>query len=285
MTQSTPSTGPKPHAAFFRQSGWLMIANIGGGGMFYLVHLLSKKISPAEYGAFGVMLAVAMCVPNMPLQMVFAQQTAQARVTGRERALAGMLRWTWLGALGLALLLAAGVWWWQAQILSAWKLPDPAGLWITVAVVLFSLWVPMFLGVMQGQQNFFWMGWVNILNAGGRLGLAVLLVLFFAGGSTGMVTGVGFGLVVAVAIGICQTRSVWSLAVEKFAARELLAQVVPLCLGFGALQFLFTADTLFVKACFSGDETGFYVGGGNAFPGAAVAGAAAGDRDVSQDRA
>lgn len=262
MTQSTPSTGPKPHAAFFRQSGWLMIANIGGGGMFYLVHLLSKKISPAEYGAFGVMLAVAMCVPNMPLQMVFAQQTAQARVTGRERALAGMLRWTWLGALGLALLLAAGVWWWQAQILSAWKLPDPAGLWITVAVVLFSLWVPMFLGVMQGQQNFFWMGWVNILNAGGRLGLAVLLVLFFAGGSTGMVTGVGFGLVVAVAIGICQTRSVWSLAVEKFAARELLAQVVPLCLGFGALQFLFTADTLFVKACFSGDETGFYVGAG-----------------------
>ena len=36
---------PHQHAAFFRQSGWLMIANIGGGFMFYLVHLLSKKIS------------------------------------------------------------------------------------------------------------------------------------------------------------------------------------------------------------------------------------------------
>ena len=82
QTSPVPNRRRAPHAAFFRQSGWLMIANIGGGMMFYLVHLLSKKISVAEYGAFGVMLAVAMCVPNMPLQMVFAQQTARALATG-----------------------------------------------------------------------------------------------------------------------------------------------------------------------------------------------------------
>ena len=46
------------------------------------------------------MLAVAMCVPNMPLQMVFAQQAARALATGRERALAGMIRLAWLGTLG-----------------------------------------------------------------------------------------------------------------------------------------------------------------------------------------
>ena len=80
-TQTIPAATPAAshHAAFFRQSGWLMIANIGSGAMMWMVHFLakSKHVSPAEYGAFGVMLAVAMFVPNMPLQMVFAQQTAR----------------------------------------------------------------------------------------------------------------------------------------------------------------------------------------------------------------
>src|SRR5215469_16296027 len=97
-TQTSPAK-PHQHAAFFRQSGWLMISNIGGGALFYMVHLLSKKITVEEYGAFGVMLAVAMCVPNMPLQMVFAQQTAKALATGRERSLVGMIRLAWLGTL------------------------------------------------------------------------------------------------------------------------------------------------------------------------------------------
>ena len=33
-------------------------------------------------------------------------------------------------------------------------------------------------------------------------------------------------------------------------------------LGFGAVQFLFTADTMYVKAYFPEDESGFYVGAG-----------------------
>jgi O-antigen/teichoic acid export membrane protein len=261
--QSNPvSPAVHQHAAFFRQSGWLMIANIGGGALMWAVHFLAKKITAPEYGAFGVMLAVAMCVPNMPLQMVFAQQTAKALATNRERQLAGMIRLAWLGTLGLTLLFAAAVFFWPAQILATWKLPDVTSLWITVAVVLFSFWLPMFLGVMQGQQNFFWMGWVNILNATVRLGVAAILVLFFAGGSREMITGVSLGLALAVGIGIWQTRGLWALRTEPFPWREWLAQVVPLMLGFGALQFLFTADTMFVKAYFTEDQSGFYTGAG-----------------------
>lgn len=256
-----PAT-PHQHATFFRQSGWLMIATIGGGGLFYLVHLLSKKISVAEYGVFGVMLAVAMCVPNMPLQMVFAQLTARAVATGRERALAGMIRLAWLGTLGLALVLTAVTALWHTQIMLAWKLPTPTGLWITLAVVLLSFWLPMFLGLMQGQQNFFWLGWTNIYNGGARLLVAGVLVLGFGGASTQMIAGVCLGLALAVGIGIWQTRGLWGLRAEPFDVRELLGQIVPLMLGFAAMQFLFTADTLFVKAYFSADESGFYVGAG-----------------------
>jgi O-antigen/teichoic acid export membrane protein len=264
MTETEPvhTHQHKQHSAFFRQSGWLMIANIGGGAMMWAVHFLSKKTTAAEYGAFGVMLAVAMCVPNLPLQMVFAQQTARALATGRERALAGMIRLAWLGTLGLALLFAIGVYLWQPQILAAWKLPNATGLWITAATVLLSFWLPMFLGLMQGEQEFFWMGWVQIVNAFGRFGLAAALVLLAGWGSAGMISGVCFGLALAVGIGTWQTRDLWALHAEPFAWRELLSQIVPLMLGFGALQFLFTADTMFVKAYFPEDDAGFYTGAG-----------------------
>ena len=68
--------------SFFRQSGWLMVANIAGGalnwGMHFLQKALPESIKASEYGAFGVFLSVAMVIPTMSLQMVMAHQTALA---------------------------------------------------------------------------------------------------------------------------------------------------------------------------------------------------------------
>ena len=38
----------------------------------------------------------------------------------------------------------------------------------------------------------------------------------------------------------------------------MLRQIVPLTLGFGAYQFLLTADTMLVRGCFSGNDSAFY---------------------------
>ena len=100
MIAETPEDPPPraahQHAAFFRQSSWLMIANIGGGFMTLGVHFLSKKVPESQYAIFGTLLMVTACLPTLPLQMVFAQQTAKALATGRERQLAGMIRMAWL---------------------------------------------------------------------------------------------------------------------------------------------------------------------------------------------
>jgi O-antigen/teichoic acid export membrane protein len=256
------AAGTKQHATFFRQSGWLMMANVGSGMMMWAVHLLNKKIPPEQYGIFGVLLVVAMFVPNMPLQMVLAQQTAQALATDRKRELAGMIRLAWLGTFGLCLLLALGTFIWQKDILAGWQITNPADLWITVVVVLFSFWLPMFWGVLQGQQNFLWFGWSNIINGLGRLGIASFLVLVLGAYAGGMMLGVLLGLVVGVSVAIWQTRSLWSLPTRPFDWRSLLKQIIPLMLGFAAVQFLFTADTMFVKAYFSGDDAAFYVSAG-----------------------
>jgi O-antigen/teichoic acid export membrane protein len=262
LTEKIPTIDHKPHAAFFRQSGWLMIANIIGGVMTLGVHPLNKHIPDAEYTAFGVLLMVVSCVPTMPLQMVFAQQSALALATGRERQLAAMIRLAWLWTFIFWALAASGIFLFKDAIVRDWQLPGTAGLLVTLPLVLFSLWSPMFGGVLQGRQDFFWMGWSPILGGVARLGIAAALVLAFGFGAAGMMTGALLGVGASAFITIWRTRDLWTLPAERFDGKNLLRQVLPLVLGFGACQFMFTSDTMFTKAYFSPDAMKPYVAAG-----------------------
>jgi O-antigen/teichoic acid export membrane protein len=252
----------KPHAAFFRQSGWLMVSAVAGGAMTWGVHFLSKSIPESQYAIFGTLLMVVACLPTMPLQMIFAQQAALALATGRERQLAGMIRLAWLGTF---IVWAAGallVFVFQKQIVAGWHLPNATGLWVTLPLLLASLWLPMFSGVLQGRQDFFWMGWSTILGGAGRFIAAAFLVLALGFGAAGMMAGALIGVGFGSLIVIWRSRDLWSLKAERFDVRGLMKQVVPLMFGFGACQFMFTSDTMYAKAYFTGDEMAPYVAAG-----------------------
>ena len=260
--QDHPAPASKHHAAFFRQSGWMMIATVAAGAMTLGVHFLSKRIPESQYSIFGTLLMVTSCLPTLPLQMVFAQQTASALATNRERQLAGMIRRTWFWITMVWLAGAAAIFILQGRIIQGWQLTDPMALWVTLLTVLVLLWSPMFLGVLQGRQDFFWMGWVAILGGLFRVVVAVVLVLALNSGATGMMAGALLGGISGVGICIWLTRDLWLLRREAFVGRDLLRQVLPLVLGFGACQFMFTYDTMFAKAYFTGDEMAPYVAAG-----------------------
>ncbi|MBE0541044.1 MAG: hypothetical protein IH623_06645 [Verrucomicrobia bacterium] len=257
------SAAPTAHrASFFRQSGWLMIANVAGGALMYAVHLLNKFIPPGEYGSFGAMLAVVLLLPTIPLQMILAQQTARALAHGTERELAGVIRLFWLLSTGVWLAGAVIVLLLQQSILRNWQMTDPAGLWITLVIVLLSLWLPIFWGVLQGQQNFLWLGWSMLASAIGRLAVAAFAVVVLHAYSSGMMAGVLLGIGAAFGIAAWQSRGLWRLKPAPFDWRGLLRQVIPLILGFLGFQILFTADTILVKAYFSQTDADFYVAAG-----------------------
>jgi O-antigen/teichoic acid export membrane protein len=137
-------------------------------------------------------------------------------------------------------------------------LTNAAALWVALPMVLFSIWVPIFSGVLQGQQNFLWLGWTNIVNAIGRLVIAIVAVKVFSLGAPGMLAGVLVGAGIGSAIALWHSRSGWTGASLPFDWQPVLRQVVPLMLGAGAFQLLFTADTMFAKSYFSEETAGFY---------------------------
>jgi len=234
------------------------MANILGGLMTFGIHPLSNKIPESEYSVFIVLLMVTAALPTMPLQMVFAQQTARALAQNRERQLAGMIRlaWLWLFVLWLASALVILIF--QTAIVERWKLGSALPLWITLVTVLLSLWAPMVAGVLQGRQDFFSIGWSAILGGVCRVGVAATLVLAVGAGAAGMMAGALAGMAVATGIALWQTRDLWSLPRERFDGKSLVRQIMPLVLGFGVCQFMFTADTMFAKAFFTGQEMAPY---------------------------
>jgi O-antigen/teichoic acid export membrane protein len=282
QTERPPLTAAEHRAAFFRQSGWLMLASVGGGALMWAVHLLSRPAGPEQYGLFVAFLSVIMCIPATPLQTAMAHQTARALAMNRPRALSGITRLVWLWTFLVWLAGAAVVAVFQKQILEHWNTRNVAGLWVTVFTALFAFWMPLFQGVLQGQQNFLWLGWSMMFNAFGRLAVAVLAALalaFVAAGraagvslldartwprsvsghlATGMMAGVLLGMVGAAALAVWQTRSVWQGHAERFDRIALLREMVPLLLGSGAVLFLFSGDTMFVKAYFDDTQVGYY---------------------------
>jgi len=236
----------------------MMLATIIGGMLMWSVHLLSRAIPASEYGTLITLFAVVNLIPTMPLQMVFTQQTAQALATGSEDRLAGLLRWTAVAiviAWVLGALVVTGL---HQTIANDWHLVNPAALPVLLVVILLSLAWPVFAGLLQGGQNFLWLGWGAIFSGAGRIGTAVLIVLAWHGQATGIMVAVAAGLLAACAAGAWQTRPLWAARAAAFDHAILLRQVLPLMLGFGATQFLFCADTAFVNAYFGAERTAPY---------------------------
>jgi O-antigen/teichoic acid export membrane protein len=248
--------------SFFRQSGWMMISTVAGGAFMWAVHFLSKAIPEREYGDFGAFLAVVMVLPAIPVQMLFAQQTARALAEGKPGQISRLLRSVVLGTVALWAMVAVVALLFQQNILAMWKVSNPAGLWLTIPILLLSLLLPMFWGVLQGAQNFLWLGWSLVLNSFVRLAAAAFAVLALGAYAPGMLGGVLVGLLCALGLAAYQARGFWIEKPSPFNWRDFSPQVVPLLLGFAGFQILFTTDTMFVKACFSQDEAGFYVSAG-----------------------
>lgn len=247
--------------AFFRQSGWMVIATGLGGLCMWLVHSPAQAtMSKSEYGVFLALLQVLnlMLIPSLALQSVFAQQAAgainaelQAQLASTSRRVLAGVFVLWLGMAGLGLLF-------QGQVISTLKIANPAVWWITIFVGLAMLSVPIVQGLLQGRQDFFWLGGLQILNGCGRFFGVLLLVWGLGLQSLGAMIAALTGFWVAGVVAAWQTRSLWLGHGVPIQWRDWFARVIPLTLGLGAGQFMMAADQILVQSIFDKDVTPLY---------------------------
>jgi O-antigen/teichoic acid export membrane protein len=262
--ESIPTPVTEKRGTFFRQSGWLMIATTAGGAMMFAVHMIAQRMPKDEYGVFTTLLQIVtlMGIPAVGLQSVFAQQAAASLNPHHERELAGVFRGVMRATLVLWLLIAVLVFLFRHQILTALKIANPAALWITVLTGLIVLWRPLVQGVLQGRQNFLWLGGLLLADGVGRF-LAVAVIIGLLGHyAAGGVVAVLIGSLTVFVAGLWFCRDCFRGAMLPVNWSGWLRRVVPLTFGMGVGIFMLAADMIFVQWLFPKEQTGYYAAAG-----------------------
>ena len=243
-----------------------MIATVAGGALMYGVHIAAGKMDPAdlgakpEYGVFTTMLQVLtlMTIPSIGLQTTVMRQTVAALTESRQRQLSQASR-RLLGGTFLIWLVAVAVFaLFQGRVSSSFKVSNPATLWLVAGWGLGTLWLPVFMGLLQGRQNFLWMGWVSILAGLIRLVMIGLFVLWLGWQAAGACFGVLIQVAVVAGLAAWETRSIWLGPGEPVAWRDWGKRVLPLTIGPGVVSYMMSLDMIFVQAYFPEGDTGYY---------------------------
>ena len=242
---------------FFRQSGWLGIANTLTGVFLMLVYPLIPASEIAVYTTMLRFFAV-LALPAAALQIVMAQDAARAITAEDQMRLRGTVRGVVQGIVFLWVILAflSGVF--RVELIQALQLTHPAQLWIAVLLVLGQLCMPFMQGIAQGLQNFLWLG-ISVLCSGlGRFLGTVLLVVILDAYATGALLAAFLGIAAAIATAYWPARKILSGAGDRFMWKDWLKRVLPLAGGTGSVLFVMQADVLLVQSHFPRQMSQFY---------------------------
>ena len=247
---------------FFRQSGWVGIANTLSGVFLMAVYsVLTQRLPGPEIAIYATMLRffAVLGLPAASIQIVMAQDAARAITVEDQRKLRATIRGVVQGIFFLWIIVAFVCGVYQVQLVEALQLTHPAQLWVAVLLVLAQLCMPFMQGLVQGLQKFLWLG-ISILCGGlGRFLLTVIFVLFLGTQATGVLVAALFGIIAAVGVAYWPAAHLFRGADNGFVWKDWLRRVLPLAGGTGSILFLMQADVLLVQSHFPREMTQFYI--------------------------
>jgi O-antigen/teichoic acid export membrane protein len=242
--------------------------DIGTAEFGALGEVLNKFLRPplekGTYGLFYTLLVVLsyIGIPAAGLQTIIAQQTAMATSEAERGQLRRTIHVIILATFFIWMVAVVVVFLARQPLLTRLKIADQSALWVTLLAGLLGLWLPIMMGVLQGRQNFLWLGWTSILSGLGRCAAIFIIVRLLGGGITGAMSAVLLGTLVALIVSAWQARSIWQAPAEAFAWKPWLGRAIPLTAGVGATIFIMTADAILVRNVFNEVQTGFYSAAG-----------------------
>ena len=256
-------SAPDTKANFFRQSGWMMAANVLSGvfmaaSQFMLPYLTPKSDFSVALTILRIFILVSL--PAAAIQVVLAQQTAAAVTEEARRDVSatarGVLKLVFL--FWLVLFVVAAAFW--SNIVILLQAADPNLVWAMMLLILGSLLFPVFLGLLQGSQQFLPYGWAMIVNGVGRFAAILIGVKFLQIGATGATLAASAGFAVACVLALWPARSLLQTTPRNFDHKGFLKKVGLLTAGAGSTIFLINVDMIFVQAHFPKEISKFYGG-------------------------
>ena len=242
-------------ASFLRQSGWMAAATAIGGAASFAAHIFAKDMPKEEYGGFTAMLQLLnlIAIPAIGLQAVFAVKAAQRKTEADDFRMAREQWAITVVVLALAVMVFIVARLNGESLVNALSLPSWWVLALTLCAGVFALLMPMMFGVLQGRQNFLWLGWA--LLSLGVLRLAAMAGLIRTHDETainGMIAvAAGYVLAFGIALGTAKLPRLkpaeWLPSVTRIDWRDLAKRFLPLSIGGGTVIFMMSVDMVAVQ--------------------------------------
>ena len=249
---------------FFRQSGWIMMATGVNGLFMYAVHKFASRMPKGEYGVFATLLQVITLtgIPAVGLQGLTASLASMAVDSERIAILTGTLRRLLGLTFALWLLAAIGSCLFGSRLFAALHIGRPLTWELTLLIGLASLWRPILMGVLQGNQDFAWFGWAKMSEGVSRFIAVCVVVGGFGGYAPGAMGAVLFGMLVSLFACGWPLRRHFSGPATAIRYSEIVRLAGPLTIGLGVGIFMMSADMIFVQAYFPKEQTAYYAAAG-----------------------
>jgi O-antigen/teichoic acid export membrane protein len=247
---------------FFRQSSWMVIATFAGGFFMALVHTVARKMGN-DYGSFVMLLRllIIMGIPFAALQTVVARQAAAATDEAHELQLIATARALLFATFLVWLLYAVSVLVAAKPLSNLLNITSRPSLYLTLAVALMGLWVPIFKGLLQGRHQFWGLGWLQITDGVGRFALMLVFIGLLGGKTAGAMCAILAGQLVTVVVGGTLTRKIWTTrATVAFDWKAWFSGAIPLSFGLGTILMMSSIDMLFVQSLFEKSQATLYSG-------------------------
>ena len=230
----------------------MMIATLANGAFMAAVNWAALRIPRNTSNGIGTFVSLLdvlahLSIPITGVLTVFMQQTVMATTDDARRRLVGTARGI-LGGMFLLWVIAAMLSLaFQSRVVTTLNLPNVAAWWFTMLAGLAALLAPTLTGILQGQQQFFWVGWANMLNGVGRFVGVVIAVMWLQQGATGAMAGVFLGNLFTLLLVAWMTRWIWRAPADPINWKEWLKHVVPLTLGVAAPTYILLQDMIVVQ--------------------------------------
>ncbi len=248
-------------SAFFRQSAWLLFASLAGGGLLALVHRIAGRMDTGgEYGLFTTVLnsMQALTFPSLGLAAVFTQMTALAATDEARRDVAAAAKRAAGGMVAYWLLICVLVFAGHGWLMEKFKMTSSLPLLWLAPTLLITLINPIALGIVQGRQDFAWVGLSSIFGGAGRLTITWMAVALLGASAGWAICGVFFGLIAGFIPLLLASRPIWQLRGGDFHVLRWLRDAGPLTGGLAASAFLFSLDQWAAREFLSLDGNDLY---------------------------
>jgi O-antigen/teichoic acid export membrane protein len=195
-------------------------------------------------------------IPFLGVQTAFAQLTVRTEGTGDAGGVSAGLRAFVRLVLGVWVVVALGCLGFHERILADYKL-GAAALAFGLAAAIPSVVTPALFGVMQGREDFLWLGGATIVNGAAICSGVMLGVLLYQPTATGAVAGMCVGWWISLAFAAFRTRAQWRTPPGAFDFAAFFRRFVPLSLGLAMPTFMFGWDILTVQRFLSEEADGY----------------------------